>query len=477
MKRTTYIPASAIILFLTLIVLSSCRFHYYASEFTPAPTTIAIDSRSGPLTESEQQTASQAWAYFDRTVFPETGLPQGAVGSDTVTMWDIGSYLAAMVCAKRLDLLDEVTFDHRMTAVIYWLNTMQLNEYGLPNTYYNARTGAMIQRNGQPGQAGFSSQDIGRLLIWLRIIRNEFITHATTVDKAMLRFNFRHILDSDGLLHGAMAMADGSMQLYREGRLGLQQYAAAGFGVWGFTVDAAMNIDNVSAITILDEWLPFDSRPRGIPAQLNAVTTRMGMMAGLELGFLDFRTGAPARLSSARELADAIYQVQEARFMKQGRLTARDPHVMDRPPYYLIDSLYADGIPFVSLDGNGNPVNDAAAVSTKAAYAMWALYDSPYTDALIEALSPMFDEYGGWFAGFYEKDGAINRAISLDCNAVILEALAFKVHGMLYYPTERIGFWEKTLEHTFFEAQGLPPRIYQGTFQPLLNTEKARPTP
>ena len=477
----TIFMRKSILFGLALVVLQvSCHYHAqnHSPRFVSEPATMDIPVRHGPLLESELLTASRAWAYFDRTLFPETGLPQGAVGSDTVTMWDIGSYLAALVAAKRVGVLDEVTFDRRMTSVIYWLNTMQLNDYGLPNKFYNARTGEMIRGDGQPGQTGFSALDIGRLLIWLRIIRNEFITHATPVDKAVLRFNFRHVLDSDGLIHGASPASDGTMTLYREGRLGMRQYAATGFGLWGFNVDKSMEMDHVSAVTILGQWLPFDNRPKGNPVQLGAVTTRTGMLAGLEFGFVDFRNDASAPLSSSmRELADAIYLVQEARFSQQGKLTARDPHVMDRSPYYLIDSLYAQGVPFASLDGSGNPIPEAAVVSTKAAYTLWALYDSPFTDALINALAPIYDQYGGWFAGIYEEDGTVNRAISLDCNAIILEALAFKATGILYHPVERTGFWEKTLENENFEELGLPPVMYQKEFQPLLEQDKARPTP
>ncbi len=461
-------------------LLGSCHYHEQGrtTMFAPVSPNVGFPIRQGPLLESEIQTASRAWAYFDRTIFPETGIPQGAVGSDTVTMWDIGSYLAALISAKRIGVLDEITFDRRMTSVIYWLNTMELNDYGLPNKFYNARTGELIQNNGQPGQAGFSAIDIGRLLIWLRIVRNEFISHSTAIDRIVLRFNFRHVLDSDGLLHGATAASDGRVTLFRQGRLGLQQYAAMGFKLWGFNVDKSLKMNHESAITILGHWLPFDNRPTGDPAQIGAVTTGMGMLTGLEFGFVVPHAEKQGTSSAPmRKLADAIYLVQEARFSQQGRLTARDPHVMDHSPYYLIDSLYALGIPFASLDSRGNTVPDAATISTKAAYAMWALYDSPYTDALITALTPMYDEYGGWFAGIYEKDGSTNRAITLDCNAIILEALAFKATGVLYSQSDTHGYWEKLLENNNFEQQGLPPSRYQKEYQPLLENEKTRPTP
>ncbi len=472
-------PIRDILLLVALLIqLSAC--HHSLDEktlFAPVRSFVSIPYRHGELNDVELQTASKAWAYFDRTFFPETGLPQGAVGSDVVTMWDIGSYLAAMVSARRTNVLDKITFDRRMTSVVHWLNSMELNDYGLPNKFYNARTGQMIQGDGKPGQDGFSALDIGRMLIWLRYVRNEFITYATAIDRAVLRFNFRNILDSDGLLHGAARTSDGPIKLFREGRLGLQQYAALGFKLWGFNVNQSLSIRHQSAITIFDHWLPFDNRPTGNPAQFAAVTTRMAMLAGLEFGFAVPHSKKSGKNSFMRKLADAVYLVQKARFSQQGRLTARDSHLMDHPPYYVIDSIFVNGAPFATIDNKGNYVPEAAIISIKAAYAMWALYDSPYTDALIEALAPIYDEYGGWFSGTYEKNGAINRVITLDCNAIILEALAFKAFGVLINHSETKGYWEKQLNDNNFEQQGLPPSSYQKEFQPLLESDKARPTP
>ncbi len=144
-----------------------------------------------------------------------TGLPQGAVGSDTLTMDNVAGYLAALTCAKRIGVLEDIEFHERMTKLVTWLNQMQLNSLGVPNTFYNGRTGQSLNGINQSGEDGHSAIDIGRLLIWLRIVRNEFPTHAAAIDRVVLRWNFRKLIDADGLLYGSY-YRDGRLHPYRE---------------------------------------------------------------------------------------------------------------------------------------------------------------------------------------------------------------------------------------------------------------------
>ncbi|HAS88288.1 MAG TPA: hypothetical protein DCS48_03145, partial [Desulfovibrio sp.] len=311
-----------------------------AAEIEPrrATSNFALWSKSEPpqLTEKQKEMAGSAWQYFTRTVFPETGLLQGAVGSDTLTMNNIAGYLAALTCAKRIGVMEDIEFHERMTKLVTWLNTMQLNSLGVPNTFYNGRTGQSLNGANQPGEDGHSAIDIGRLLIWLRIVRNEFPTHAAAVDRAVLRWNFRKLIDSDGFIYGGY-YRDGRLHPYREGRFGELQYAAKGFALWGFNVAASMHSEQTSMMTINNILLPFDNRyshispiprPQGEPFQPGAVTTTAPLLDGME-----FYWRIPVTLTDpetwktdqkSQQLAQAVYAVQKSRYQTEGKLTSID---------------------------------------------------------------------------------------------------------------------------------------------------------
>ncbi|SDK80455.1 Protein of unknown function [Maridesulfovibrio ferrireducens] len=508
MKQKTglikFFPTAALIA--GLLILCGCKLHSHSVSddiFTfkrisaePFPRHTATTSNfweqeSPPvLSEKDLHNAKQAWAYFDRTVFPETGLPQGAVGSDTLTIHNIAGYLAALTCAKRLEIIDSITFHSRMTKLVTWLNSMELNSFGTPNTFYSARTGQMIRGDGQQGEEGHSAIDIGRMLIWLRIVRNEFPTHSAAIDRAVLRWNFRKLLDAEGLLYGAYKDNSGKLKSYRQGSLGLLQYAAKGFALWGFDVKASLRIDHYSMVTINKFLLPFDnrpikeaglSRPQGEPFQIGPVITGMSSLGGMELGWAtplyETKIDSWPEDSASRQLTSAAFEVQRSRYTVEGKLTARTEHNLDRPPYYVIDSVFALGEPFATIDKSGTRQAEQSCVSTGATFLLWAMFNDPYTDLLMNAVSDMYDSYGGWYAGYYEDGGIANKSISLNDNAAILEALTFVHSGILYRDSVMPGYWEITLENKSFEPKGLPPSRFQNDFQPLLPMTKAEPMP
>ncbi|HAS88655.1 MAG TPA: hypothetical protein DCS48_05045, partial [Desulfovibrio sp.] len=150
---------------------------------------------------------------------------------------------------------------------------------------------------------------------------------------------------------------------------------------------------------------------------------------------------------------------------------------LDRPPYFVIDSIFALGDPFATMDKSGTPHPNQSCVSTGASFQLWAMFESKYTDMLMEAVEPLFDQYGGWYAGSYEDGGAPSKAISLNDNAVVLESLAFVLSGPLFKANLQPGYWELTLQEKSFEKLGLPPAKYQSQFQPMLDTRKAEPRP
>jgi hypothetical protein len=73
-----------------------------------------------------------------------------------------------------------------------------------------------------------------------------------------------------------------------------------------------------------------------------------------------------------------------------------------------------------------------SAVSTKAAFAMWSVFKSDYTDQLMLVTSLLFDPARGWYEGRLEKTGDAVRTLTCATNSAVLEALLFKKTGRLY---------------------------------------------
>lgn len=61
----------------------------------------------------------------------------------------------------------------------------------------------------EPGEVGFLILNMGRMLVWLRILRKRYPYLANGVDNVPLRWNFCNILKDDGRLFGSVVSGDG----------------------------------------------------------------------------------------------------------------------------------------------------------------------------------------------------------------------------------------------------------------------------
>ena len=70
-------------------------------------------------------------------------------------------------------------------------------------------------------------------------------------------------------------------------------------------------------------------------------------------------------------------------------------------------------------------------MTTKVAFAWDALFGTDYTRELLVAIAPLGDVDRGWPEGIYEIDGSTNTSVTVNTNALVLAALAFRAHGPL----------------------------------------------
>ena len=131
-------------------------------------------------------------------------------------------------------------------------------------------------------------------------------------------------------------------------------------------------------------------------------------------------------------------------------------------PYFVYDTVFSDGFNWNTITDKGQFVPNSAAVSLKAAMGMWVLWNSPYTDRLLDAIENANEAGKGYYEGLYENgDGPINE-FTVNNNGIMLEALLFKKEGKLLQfssdnPKNRDfapSLWDKKLVDLFEPNNG-----------------------
>ena len=389
--------------------------------------------RNGALTDREFEMAKTAWSYFEKRYQPETGLVNAVGAYPSTTLWDTASYISALVAAYELCIIDKRNFDTKATKLLNTLRNLDLYQGEAPNKVYNSKTGAKVNYANEAGEVGMSANDIGRMLVWLRILKERHPHLANSVDSVPMRWNFCNLVGEEGRMFGSFKRGDGSTRYVQEGRLGYEEYAAKGFALWGFDMERAMSPEPLAYTTIYDVKVPYDGRDPRVFKSQNYVLTEGYILDGLELGW-DTPTdedndGEVASHGWRAEFANRIYLVQQRRFEQTGIVTARSEHQVNGKPYFVYDAIFADGYAWNTLDPTGEYQPDRAAIAAKAAIGMWALWETDYTDLLFESVADLSDPEQGFYEGLYENGNGYIPLQSSNNNGIILAALLYKVQG------------------------------------------------
>ena len=243
----------------------------------------------------------------------------------------------------------------------------------------------------KPGEIGFSALDLGRLLVWLKIVKERYPQHADAVDRFVLRWKWGHVVDRSGMMFGAILDKDRNAAVRAGGSPGYEEYAAKGFQLWGIATELASRPEPYATVPIYCVEVPYDARDPRKYYQHNYVVTESYVLDGVEFNWdttLD-RDTDDRKHSNAwmLDFANRVYQAQENRWRATGILTARSEHQLDAEPYFVYDTVFTDGYAWNTITEPGQYVPQYAAVSLKAALGMWALWASPYTDRLFEEVA------------------------------------------------------------------------------------------
>lgn len=401
--------------------------------------------RHGALTERELAMARTAWKYFENNTQP-SGLANAVDHYPSATLWDTASYIGAIVAARELGIITPEAADARFAKLFAALGSLAFFRNELPNKVYHTQTLEKSDYANHPGEIGFSALDLGRLLVWLRIVKERYPQHADAIDRFVLRWNFEHVVDRDGLLFGAM-LEQGRLKYVQEGRLGYEEYAARGYELWGLDTRLAARADPYATVPIYCVEVPYDARDPRKYYQHNYVVSESYVLDGLEFDWDATlqRGGAPHGHPWMADFAARVYQAQENRFRATGILTARSEHQLEAEPYFVYDTVFTDGYPWNTITEDGRYVPQFAAVSLKAALGMWVLWASPYSDRLFDAIAAQSDPARGFYEGLLENGKGPIRAFTANNNGIMLEALLYKAKGkLLQWGPQRESLWERS---------------------------------
>lgn len=396
------------------------------------------------LTKEETDLTKVAWKYFENNN-SESGIPPTIDRGSFFSSWDISCYLSALISANKLEILSNSQFDERISRFLYFLNTMPLYKNELPNKFYSLDGRNILNAQYKNGEAGVSFADIGRLLIWLRILKTNYPNYAEYVDKAVLRWNFCSLIYEGKKTNTYTKFYNDSFFT--------ENYAKKGYDLWGFQVKDVYTYNDLSPRKINGITIMYDRNNLLTTKNTDAVYSYPYILEGLEFNWDNLNDNN--NLDSAHTdkdlfaMSENIYKVQEKRFLTEGIFTAKDFYILNKEPYYIYDTIFAEGYNWNTVTYKGGFNSSLALVSSKASLGMWSLWNTDYTQKLFDLVSSLYDPQRGWYEGRYEKNASIEKTISLATNSLVLEAFFYKKNGKIYLESKKEGYYEFALKNEF----------------------------
>mgnify|MGYP002628119689 CR=1 FL=1 len=385
-------------------------------DITPLP--IAI---TGASHDVDLEYGRIAWRYFQNNTDPVTGLVNSADNYPSTTMWETGSYFVAVISAQRLGVIERDEAVARISLSLETLQDVRLFDGILPNKAYNVRTGELVNYANEPVERGlgWSALDIARLVGALGHVEANYPELAPEIAALMARWSLSDMVEDGQLIGGNMI--DGNLRRDQEGRVGYEQYAAKAMMLFGYDMYRAYDAESHLMVQNVEgQPIPVDTRlHRNITPAFTV--SEPYLFDGLEFGF-DARS---------HRFATSIYLAQEERYRDTGILTAVSESHIDMAPYFIYSSVWGGGAPWAVMTFSGERLDSRRTVTTKVAFAWDALFGTDYTRELLVAIAPLGDVDRGWPEGIYEIDGSTNTSVTVNTNALVLAALAFRAHGPL----------------------------------------------
>jgi hypothetical protein len=376
-----------------------------------------------PLTPLEMEFARTAWAYFEQNTHPATGLVPSVRKFKSMTLWDEGGYVLALVSAYKLGIVSRGEAVNRLTKAIGSLAALPLYKGVVPNKAYNIEKLIMTDyaNKPKPEGIGYSALDIMRLMSGLLVAAQHFPELFPLIQLVVQRWDL-NALAHDEHFYGVALLHKKYAKRVQEGRIGYEQYAGVTGTILGLPVSQAYQY---APILRWQQYynirLPADIRTAKTHGVSAVTTSEPFLLEALEYGWRQ----------ESYQVASAVFAAHLFRFQQTGQLTALSEDHIKGPPYFAYNGILVDHEPFKSVTASRKDVSDKRGISAKASFGWWAVTRHPYTEHLLNEIQQL-QTPEGWMAGLFEHDMSKNEILTLNTNAMILESLHYKVFGPLY---------------------------------------------
>lgn len=353
--------------------------------------------------------AQRAWQYFENNVDPDTGFSYDTHDYPYTTMWGLGSYLAALVSAQKLDVIPMSFFERRLDLLLTSLNRMPLYQNEMPNRQYQANTLGLTDIKNEVSETGSGWSAIGtaRLLIWLKITAQWYPEFANSINGFVGRLNFDRVL-AQGQLNGAFF--DGTSEsVFVEGRLGYEQYAASGYQLWGANADNALDYNTVNTLAIYGFAVPFDNRDGSYLVSDPFYLAKMEM---------------PEINKKFSDHTDIIYNVQAQHSETIKRPVAQTELHLPKTPWFIYYNIAGAEKTWQVTSYDGNEYPTFAGFSTHGVFMTHALYPGKYEQSMMKEVESLASDGFGYYVGKL-YDGSTIRTLSSHSNGVILQSVLY----------------------------------------------------
>lgn len=377
------------------------------------------------LSEADIIASTIAWEYFKRNT-NTTGLVNSVDGFPSTTMWDQASYLLGLISAHRLGIVSNEEFHERADKALNALLKIPLFQNILPNKVYNTKTLKMTNYENQDviGGVGWSAIDVARIAVPLKVLMYDYPRYTKVVGAILARWRLDLLVQKGVMYGGRLHIDSGELEFVQEGRLGYEEYSARALALLGLDTGRALRIgdylsfENVSGVDVAT-----DSRSPEVLDANSFVVSEPYILTAIEFG-LD---------EDSKVLADRVYRAQEARYLNTGIPTAVSEDNLDRPPYFIYNSVFGNGSPWAALSHDGKPIDELRLISAKTVFGWNVLYNTHYTNMLRELINEASAPGIGWNAGIYEYNFELNEVATANTNGIILQSIAYKKFGPILH--------------------------------------------
>lgn len=356
--------------------------------------------------EAEIAYAKAAWAWFTHHS-AANGFGPASDADPSLSPWEMGSTLFAIVAAARLRLIGAKAANRQLATCVDSLALLDIGPKAVPAPSYHHTTLKPLPAGG--AASGWSAGAVMRLVAGFIAVATHFPGLSEQLAAILNRWRLDQLLQDGHFCSTSPVTGEVQADLF----LGAEQYAARTACL--VKLPAIGACDPRPVFRHLD-WhglpLPGDRRRGGF------TSPEPFLLDALEYGW------QPEMLEIAVQIAVA----EKARYMQSGRLTALGDDPLDRSPGFARVGISAGKAAFVTRSRDGRTPAGPPCLSTKAAFAWWALLPTPYSRKRLDAVEPLATKIG-WLAGLHEGSLKANHVLSLNTNAMILEALHYRAFG------------------------------------------------